>query len=268
MARPERASDAIGAYVAQLEPDLFGRRRMRGRIAEEIRGHLEDAVEREVQKGASVHDAQRLALQRFGHPQTVIHSWAESKGIGVANNFTRFGGLAGIVGALGLTASMVYSEISWSFSIGWFAEIALVFGALLAAGMVALYMRLRGKLGRYGRLGFRLIIAALFVGFGSSALWFAPGGVVAIAMLIAGAGLYLLGAIRATVVPRGPLLLWTAGFVTAVVVGLVGTATGIETGYVAAGAGYLLFNLGWLWLGAHLWNEAVVGDEQHTAAVA
>jgi hypothetical protein len=263
VARAEPGFEAIGAYVAQLEPDLFGRRRMRRRIATEVRAHLEEAAAREIERGLPPTDAQKRAIERFGPPRTVINSWAESKGIGVVITFTRYGGLAGIIGALGLTASFVWAAISWSFSIRAFAEVALVFGALLVAGMVALYTRLRGKLGRYARVGFRLIITGLVVGFGSSMLWFVPGGVAAIAMLIVGAAFYLLGALRADVGPRQPLLLWAAGLVASVVIGLGGTVTGTETEYVAAGLGYGLFNAGWIWLGLHLWHEQP-STEEHT----
>lgn len=255
MARAEYAFAAIGAYVAQLEPDLFGRRRTRRRIAEEVRGHLEEAVARGIERGLSPEDAQRRAIEHFGPPPVVINSWAESKGIGVVTNFTRFGGLAGIVGAIGLSLTMAYAEISWSFSIGWFAETALAFGALLAIGMLAAYVRLRGKLGRYARIGFRLIVVGLIVGFGSSMLWFVPGGVFGILLLIAGVGLYLVGALRAGVLPKGPLFMWMAAFVASVVVGVAGSVIGIDTGLVVAPVGYGLFSLGWIWLGAHLWSE-------------
>lgn len=267
MARTEQGA-AISAYIAQLEPDLFGRRSVRRRIAEEVRGHLEEAVEHGVKGGLSPEDAQHRAIEQFGDPQVVINSWAESKGIGVVTNFTRFGGLAGIIGVIGLSITMTYAEISWSFSIGWFAEIALAFGAFLAVGMVAAYVRLRGKLGRYGRIGFRMIIAGLVVGFGSSMLWFVPGGVAGIALLILGVALYLVGALHADVLPRGPILMWVVGFVTSVVIGLGGTATGVETGPFAMAAGYGLFSLGWVWLGAHLWSEqaAVEAGSEVTAA--
>jgi hypothetical protein len=241
---------------------------MRRRIAAEVRAHLEEAAADEVERGLQPADAQKRAIERFGPPQAVVNSWAESKGIGVVTNFTRFGGLAGIVGVLGFTASLVWAEISWSFSIGAFAEVALAFGAFLAVGMVALYMRLRGKLGRYARIGFRLIVAGLVVGFASSSLWFVPGGVAGLTMLIVGVAVYLLGAIRADVVPRTPLLLWVAGFALSVVIGFAGFLTSLETEYVAAGFGYGLFNLGWLWLGLHLWREQPADGEQRTPAVA
>ncbi|MDQ3985518.1 MAG: permease prefix domain 1-containing protein [Actinomycetota bacterium] len=268
MARAEYPPGPISAYVAQLEPDLLGRARTRRRIAEEVRGHLEDAVALYEEGGLSPAQAQRRAIENFGPPQVVINSWAESKGIGVVTNFTRFGGQLGVVGAIGLSLTMAYAEISWSFSIGWFAEIALAFGALLAIGMIALYLRLRGKLGRYARVGFRLIVAGLIVGFGSSMLWFAPGGVFGIVLLIVGVGLYLLGALRANVVPSGPILMWMTGFVISLVTGLVGSATGTDTGAVAAGAGYGLFSLGWVWLGAHLWSEKPALEQTHTPAAA
>lgn len=255
MAEAERELGAVRAYVAQLQPDLYGRARARRRIAEEIQGHLEDAVDRHVERGMDVAAAQRKAIEDFGERWVVVASWAQSKGIGVVTNFTRFGGLAGIVGALGLTGSMVWADVSWSFSIGWYAEVALAFGAFLAAGMVALYLRLRGNLGRYARFGARAVVAGLIVGFGSSALWFTPGAAVGIALLVAGTALYLVGALRAAVVPRGPLVLWSTGFVAAVLVGFGGAVAGADTGYAAMGAGYGLFDAGWIWLGAHLWGE-------------
>ncbi|MDQ3915318.1 MAG: permease prefix domain 1-containing protein [Actinomycetota bacterium] len=268
MARAEDGLEAVCSYVAQLQPDLVGRARTRRRIAEEVRGHLEEKAERYLSNGMDAEAAQRAAIEDFGPPQVVINSWAESKGIGVVTNFTRFGGLAGIVGALGFSAAMVWSEISWSFSIGWAAEVALTFGAFLAAGMVALYMRLRGKLGRYARVGFRTIAGGLVVGFGSSMLWFAPGGAVALAMLVAGTGFYLVGALRADVVPRGPLVVWATGFVLAVIVGFGGSVAGVDTGYAAMFFGYGLFDAGWVWLGTHLWNERTSAESTPAAVSA
>ena len=264
MASSEHRLEIVGAYLAQLEPDLFGSARTRRRIAEEVRGHLEDAVERGIEGGLAPEAAQKRAIEDFGPPRVVVNSWAESKGIGMVTNFTRFGGLTGLIGAIGLSATMAYSEISWSFSIGWFAEIALAFGALLAFGMFAVYMRLRGKLGRFGRIGFRLIIAGLIVGFGSSMLWFVPGGAVAIALLIIGVGLYLAGAMRADVLPRSPLFMWIAAFGASALIGLGGVVTGTDTGVVAMAAGYGLFSLGWVLLGSHLWAEKSGVQEGHT----
>ena len=268
MARAEHSPGPVSAYIAQLEPDLFGRARTRRRIAEEVRGHLEDAVARHLEEGLSPEEAQRRAIKNFGSPQVVIDSWAESKGIGVVTNFTRFGGLLGIIGAVGLSLTMAYAEVSWSFSIGWFAEIALAFGALLAIGMLAVYFRLRGNLGRYARVGFTLIVAGLVVGFGSSMLWFVPGGVLGIVLLIVGVGLYLFGALRARVVPSGPIVMWVAAFLASTITGLAGSVTGTDTGLVATAAGYGLFCVGWVWLGAHLWSEKPALEETQTPAAA
>lgn len=267
MRRPRYEDGLLGTYVARLTPDLYGRATTRRRIADEIRGHLEDARDRFIAGGMNPEDAERKAVEDFGSPQVVINGWAESKGIGVITNFTRYGGLAGIVGAIGLVLSMVYAEISWSFSIGWYAEIALTFGAFLAVGMFAVYMRLRGKLGRYARVGFRLIIAGLIIGFGSSAMWFAPGGAAGLALLITGVALYLVGAIKAGVLPREPFLLWFAAFVVATVVGFTGFFIRLETEWVAAGVGYVGFVVGWVWLGLNMWNESPA-DEPQAAATA
>ncbi|MGH2755428.1 MAG: permease prefix domain 1-containing protein [Actinomycetota bacterium] len=267
MRRPVYGTGAIGAYVAQLEPDLFGRARVRRRFAEEIQGHLEDALDRFIESGMPTEEAERRAVERFGAPRTIINGWAESKGIGVTTTFTRYGGLAGIFGVIGLVLSMVYSEISWTFSIGWFAEIALAFGAFLAIGMFAVYMPLRGKLGRFARIGFSSIIAGLIIGFGSSAMWFVAGGVAGLGLLIVGVSLFLVGAIKADVLPRGAFMIWLASFTIATVVGLMGVVTGIDTAPIAGGAGYLGFITGWVWLGRHMWNE-IPADEPQRAATA
>lgn len=268
MDRAEAGFETLRAYVARLQPDLLGRAGTRRRIAEEIHGHLEDSVESYLAQGLDPEAAQLKAIEDFGAPHVVINSWAESKGVGMVTNFTRFGGLAGMVGALGLSTAFVWSEVSWSFSIGWFAEVALTFAALLAVGMVALYLRLRGKLGRYGRTGFRLIVGGLVVGFVSGLLWFTPGGGVALAMLTTGSALALTGAIRADVVPRGALLLWAIAFVMAVVVGYAGMLAGVDTGYVVGAIGYGLFDAGWLWLGLHLWNERAASNDTHRPVTA
>jgi hypothetical protein len=134
--------------------------------------------------------------------------------------------------------------------------------------MIALYVRLRGKLGRGARVGFRLIAAGLIVGFGSGMLWFPPGYVLGLAMLLTGVSSYLVGALRADVVPRTPLLLWVVAFVGAVVVGFGGMATGLDTGYVAIAIGHGFFNAGWIWLGRHMFAEHPFHDEGHTPALA
>ena len=260
------AARGIDLYVAELERDLYGRLATRRRLTREIRSHLEEAVENLIERGLTPAEAHRKALEDFGSPREVAAGWAESKGIGVVTSFTRFGGLAGAIGAVGLSLAMAYSDISWSFSIGWFAEIALSFAIFLGIGMVATYVRLRGKLGRYARVGFRLIAAGLVVGFGSSMLWFAPGGAVAIALLLAGAGLYLTGAVRARVLPRQPLLMWVAALVGAAVVGLGGTVVGRDLGRPAMAIGYGLFSLGWVKLGLHLWSEGEPRSASSTEA--
>jgi uncharacterized protein involved in exopolysaccharide biosynthesis len=61
----------VDEYLARLERELHRRGLKDGRIVEEAREHLIDAVEEGRQRGLSVEDAERDAVERFGSAQTV-----------------------------------------------------------------------------------------------------------------------------------------------------------------------------------------------------
>ena len=61
----------VDAYLDRLERELRHRGVRDARIVEEAREHLLDAVESGRQRGLSVDDAEREALERFGAPETV-----------------------------------------------------------------------------------------------------------------------------------------------------------------------------------------------------
>lgn len=64
--------DPIDAYLDRLERELRQSGVRDARIVEEAREHLLDAVESGRQRGLSVDDAEREALERFGAPETVL----------------------------------------------------------------------------------------------------------------------------------------------------------------------------------------------------
>lgn len=265
MGRSHRPSDPIGIFLARLEPDIVGHARLRRRLVEEMRGHLEDSTQRHLEQGLRINEAQRMAISDFGPPEVVVGVWAESKGVGVPTTFTRFAGLAGIIGAAGLGITLFYENFSVSFSQGAFAEMALAFMALLTFSLVALYMRVRGKLLPYGRIGSRLMIAGFILTVISNWLWFAPaafGGPIA---MMVGLGLYLFGAMRSGVVPRGPIAIWIGGLVAAFSLGSLDLFFQIDAGPLAPLVATTGFVVGWIWLGAHLWSEQPdVSDPQAT----
>ncbi|MCA1707775.1 MAG: permease prefix domain 1-containing protein, partial [Actinobacteria bacterium] len=111
---------SIDTFVSMLEPNLVGHARLRRRLCEEMQGHLEDAAERYRARGLSVEESQQRAIDDFGPPELVVGGWAESKGVGVPTTFTRHAGLAGVIGALGLGASLIYQQMSSTYSHGLF----------------------------------------------------------------------------------------------------------------------------------------------------
>ncbi|MFN2526273.1 MAG: permease prefix domain 1-containing protein [Actinomycetota bacterium] len=247
--------DAVGTFVARLEPNLVGSRRLRRRLAEEMRGHLEDATERYRARGMTSEAAQHKAIEDFGPPEVVVGGWAESKGVGVPTTFTRYSGLAGLIGALGLAASLIYQSVSLKFSQGAFAEVSLSFLALIAISFAGLYMRVRGKLVSYARLGPWVAMSGFIVCVVGSAMWFAPLVLVGFLAILTGLGTYFVGAIRSGIVPRGPIALWIAGIAGTLLIGLVTMLIDFDPGVALPLIGLSAFAVGWAWLGLHLWSE-------------
>lgn len=265
----DRAAGAgtIETYVSTLKPNLVGHSRLRRRLAEEMQGHLYDAAERHRAAGLPPEEAQQRAIEDFGPPEVVVGAWAESKGVGVPTTFTRYAGLAGTIGALGLGGSLAYEGMSETYGQGWFAEVSLSFLALFAVGLVALYMRVRGKLVPYGRLGTRVAIVSFLMVVVSSSLWFAPGALLGMIGIFVGLGAFFVGTIRSGVVPRGPLMIWIGGIAATFVIGLVGTLLNYDAGPVSVLVGLAALTVGWAWLGLHLWSEeASTGSDPELAA--
>ena len=266
MGRRHKPSDPIGIFLARLEPDIVGHARLRRRLVEEMRGHLEDSTQRHLEQGLRIDEAQRLAINDFGPPEVVVGVWAQSKGVGVPTTFTRFAGLAGIIGAAGLGITLFYADISESFNHGVFAELALSFMALLTVSFVALYMRVRGKLLPYGRIGSRLMIA----GFALTVIgnWFWVTAIGGLIVMMVGLGLYLLGAMRSGVVPRPPIAIWIGGLLAAFSLGSLDLFFQVDAGPLAPLIATTGLVVGWVWLGAHLWSEQPnVIDPQATPVV-
>ena len=69
----------VESYVQQLSRELRKRFVAGGRIVDEVRGHLVDAVERAREQGASFAAAEEQAIQRFGAPELVAAAFAADR---------------------------------------------------------------------------------------------------------------------------------------------------------------------------------------------
>lgn len=245
----------ISAYVDEIRPDLWGPFWARRRIEAELADHLTEAVERFESRGFSRSEAEQQAVERFGSPSDVARAFARSKGVGVPTQSTRWGGLAMLAGFPILLASFIYADISWSFSTGWFAEIATTAGALLLIGLIGMYLRLRGQLGKLGRIGFRTMLAGFVMGAVSGSLWFTIGAYVGLGIMLVGVATYVYAMFKTSVFPRSAYALIAVGVAGAVVTGFAGMLLDVNTEYVAGTSGYLLGGAGLMRIALHLWRE-------------
>ena len=69
-------TDPIQGYLDQLLTYLRGSAHDVRRILSETEEHLRDATAELVAAGASEEEAQRLAIERFGHPRTVAQRFS------------------------------------------------------------------------------------------------------------------------------------------------------------------------------------------------
>lgn len=246
---------SIDAYFDEIRPDLFGAFWMRRRIEEELRGHLADAVDRHLSAGLSREEAEERAIEQLGSPRDVSRAFARSKGVGMPTKVTRWSGLALAVGAVGISIANAIAEFSWEFSRGSYAEIAVVFFALVGIGLVGIYIRGRGSMGALGRTGFRLVLSGVVIAHVSSMAWFVPGAFAGVVILTLGAATYFAGLHRSPDFPSGATALLGAALATCVVVGVGTTVAGVDAGAATAPLGALGFGGGFAWLGLHMWGE-------------
>lgn len=251
----DTSSSSLDRFVGEIRHELYGPWWTRRRIAAEFRDHLADSAERMQSDGLGRDEAEHLAIERFGSPDVVARSLAHAQGVGIPSTFTRWGGAALAAGAVTLAASRMGQEFSESFGNGLFGEVSFVPRILCAVGILAMYRRVRGNLGIWGRRGFQLIVAGFVVGFGSSFAWFDAGGWAGVAMMGVGVAVYLAATMRTNELPRPPVAAVAAAIAATFLVGVGGTAVGADTGTVASVIGSVGLAAAAGWLGVTLWAE-------------
>ena len=263
------ARGALAAYVQEMTPDLYGTFWMRRRIAEEVTDHLNEAVERLQSQGLSLGEAEARAVANFGPPSLVARTFARMKGIGVTTNFTRWSGIALILGVAAMAVAFVGEAISVAFEHSVFGPIAISGLSLVGVGLAGVYVRLRGQLGRTARLGARMLYVGVPGMLICSTMWFAPGALLFMLMAIVGFCLYLVAMTRSEILPRRAVALLWVGAAGSALIGIVGFTFKIEQAEAAGVAGQVFLAAGLVWIGLHLWRE-VAGPEpsESPAAIA
>lgn len=243
-----------------MRPDLYGAFWMRKRIVDEVRAHLYEAVERLQETGMSEAEAERYAVERFGNPADVARTFAQMKGVGVATNITRWSGLGLVLGVAMLflrfgTQAIEATRGSVDVSSRlWFWTLAG--GVLLVAfGVVGIFFRVRGQLGRWGRWGFR----GLCIGGPLLATAYGPQAGVGGLLTIAGAVCFVIGVVRARLLPRSAmrwLVIATAWPVVAfVIMQQLPDFENYDSSSLVAVIAFAPMAGALIKLGIHLWNE-------------
>jgi hypothetical protein len=258
----QRRPALIESYVRDITPDLYGAFWMRRRIVEELTDHLLEAAHRFHGQGISWAEAEERAVSQFGSPRLVARTFAQSKGVGVPTTFTRYSGLAAIIGALLTVIAFVWQELSLAFEHSLFGTASAVGGTLIAIAMFGMYIRTRGQLGRTGRFAFRLTVIGFVMGFGSGMFYFGPGWFLGLLVMLVGLFVYFAAVVRADVLPRTWVLTLVGGIVFAILLGLFGWLTGIEGNGVTTSIGAAAMMAGFIGIGWNLWSEEAVESSE------
>lgn len=194
------------------------------------------------------------------------------------SDFTRLGGLAALLGGILWVVALVPVQVV-SPDLAGIIGIPVV---LLMVGSVALEARQAGRTGRLGRLGLRTtLVGSLLLMLGGIAELGVSGKVLGIefgpivlggqglgtVVLGIGAALVALAAIATNALPRlSPVPLLAGGLGIAFSGGLVladqildaGPPDLFPFGFGASIPLWVLFGIGWLWLGYLLWSERIL----------
>lgn len=257
----DTSSSSLDRFVSEIRSELYGPWWTRRRIAAEFRDHLVDSVDSLSGGGITRREAERAAVDRFGSAALVARSLAHARGVGIPTELTRWGGAALVLGAVVLAPASIGQEFSESFRHGAYAEVSFVPQLLCGLGIIAMYRRVRGNLGVWGRRGFQLIVAGLLVGFVSSLAWFDPGGWLGLAVMGTGIAAYLNAVRRTNELPKAAVATLAVSVAATFVVGVSGTLLGTDTGGTALVIGSIGVTVATSWLGVWLWTESVPSTE-------
>ena len=236
----------IDAYVAQLG-GLVGSRRAE-RIAAEVRDHLWECAAHLMASGRSPEDAERAAVEAFGDPSDLAEEFNEQGGA-MPSRFTRWAGLAGMLGVVTLVVGLAVTPETKPNEIDPPPNVLLVVAlGLLALGLAALIVRTMGAFGRTRGL---IATALIVVGVCLVPVGYGLLGWAAATLLIVGFGLLVDVIFREAVLPRPATTLFGVSLVALSVM----SPTSLEKQSSPYYLGFALMTAGWLWLHYTLWSE-------------
>lgn len=260
-AQAHASQSLIEAYLAELRREL-GRRHDADDIVAEVADHLCEVADWHADRGMDHLTAERHALGQFGTSTIVARAFAQhGKGIAMPTSFTRRSGLLWLLSAMLLASGFVLiMHESWRGA--WDATVyaygAILIGAGIAAllgGMVGVWRRHGGSLGRVGLTG--LVLTGVAVLPGTFLTWFTP---IWMTLLALGCVAFAVAVARAGVVSPVASGVMAAGII--IVTGAMWAGGPLETFsdrylWAAPGwAGGLAFVAGCAWLGYQLWMES------------
>src|SRR5687767_7126537 len=184
-------------------------------IVAESMDHLETTVERLVAGGRSRPEAEAQALARFGSAALVSRVFIEEakRGGAVSTRITRLGGLAAMLAPLLAIAGEV-GNLTIKRGVMHGGAIALLVSGFVVFAFSLWALRTRhGGLGGVGRVAFWLFVASPFIS--APFMWFA--GVVFFLVQLVVVTLLGVGMLRARVLPRVPVALFSFAPVATVV---------------------------------------------------
>ena len=239
---------AVDRYLDELRATL-GRRRTTDRIVTEVEAHLAEAIDDRVRRGLDRAAATTAALTAFGSAGDVAAGFDHDA---MPTTFTRWSGLAGILGAaaLGLMPLEEAARGTPPDGIDPLLLSMLVAMGLLVVGFLGVAARTRGAFGRW-RGALVLVLIAVPTAMAAMGYGWGVGGAVMAVMFLAALVLVLETAFQVGALPRPATLLFTAAGL-----GLAALLpTDVEKQSLPYYVGLALLAIGWVWLQYTLWSE-------------
>ena len=251
---------AVERYLDELRAAL-GQRRTADRIAAEVEGHLTDAIEHRMRGGLDRDAAITDALAAFGSAGDLAAGFDHDA---MPTRFTRWSGLAGILGAVAVVLIPLEAAARATPPSG--RDPLLLSGfvalALLVVGFLGVVARSRGAFGRR-RGALAILLLAIPIAMASMGYGWGLIGVPMAVMALGGLALVLDTAFQVGALPRPATLLFAAAGL-----GLAALSpTDVEKESLPYYVGFALLMIGWVWLQYTLWSERSEHSERRAPSV-
>lgn len=237
----------IETYLNEVGAGLAGRHS--ARVLAEIEDHLRERTA-DLMREHDPEVAERKAIAAFGDPDLITSSFNDIGGA-MPSKFTRWSGLAGMLGVILLFATFVQIGVTDNPNVDGDPPPPIllpVSGLFLLTGFAGLVARTRGAFGRWRGSAILVTLAA-----GAALLPFAWGaaGWVDAALFLLALGLICHTVFREDVLPRPATTLMFVSIVTMSIL----APTSLDKQSMPYYLGFAALLIGWIWLQYTLWSE-------------